>query len=128
MLFFWAVRLADQYDSNPANRSGFYDFKLKIADKLIFSKWREALGGSIRGVISGGAALQPRLARAFWAANIFVEEGYGLTETSPLVSANGFTWLLVKTRNLLVHCLSPILIIYIAGVAYIMFNIAITKI
>ena len=91
MLFFWAVRLADQYDSNPANRSGFYDFKLKIADKLIFSKWREALGGSIRGVISGGAALQPRLARAFWAANIFVEEGYGLTETSPLVSANGFT-------------------------------------
>ena len=90
-LFFWAVRLGDKYDPKPENRGAFYDFKLKIADKLIFSKWREALGGSIRGVISGGAALQPRLARAFWGAGIFVQEGYGLTETSPLVSANGFT-------------------------------------
>ncbi len=89
-LFFWAVRLGDQFDSNPDNRSGFYNFKLKIADKLIFTKWRDALGGSIKGVISGGAALQPRLARAFWGAGIFVQEGYGLTETSPLVSANSF--------------------------------------
>jgi len=89
-LFFWAVKLGDQFDSNPANRSAFYNFKLKIADKLIFTKWREALGGSIKGVICGGAALQPRLARAFWAAGIFVQEGYGLTETSPLVSANSF--------------------------------------
>jgi len=89
-LFFWAVKLGDQFDSNPANRSAWYNFKLKIADKLIFTKWREALGGSIRGVICGGAALQPRLARAFWGAGVFVQEGYGLTETSPLVSANSF--------------------------------------
>lgn len=90
MLFFWAVNLADKYESDPAKRSAWYNFRLKIADKLIYTKWREALGGSIMGVISGGAALQPRLARAFWAAGIYVQEGYGLTETSPLVSATGF--------------------------------------
>ena len=87
-LFFWALEVADKFDPNPKNRSGFYNFKLSIANKLIFSKWREALGGELKGVIAGGAALQPRLARVFWAANIFVQEGYGLTETSPLVSAN----------------------------------------
>ena len=87
MLFFWAVRVGDKYDPNPKNRSSFYNFKLAIANKLIFSKWREALGGELKGVISGGAALQPRLARIFWAANIIVQEGYGLTETSPLISA-----------------------------------------
>ncbi len=87
-LFFWALELADKYDPDPAKRSTLYNFKLSIANKLIFSKWREALGGELKGVISGGAALQPRLARIFWAANIFVQEGYGLTETSPLVSAN----------------------------------------
>ena len=86
-LFFWAVQVGDNYDPNPANRSAYYNFKLKIANKLIFSKWREALGGELKGVISGGAALQPRLARIFWAANIIVQEGYGLTETSPLISA-----------------------------------------
>ncbi len=90
MLFFWAVQLGDKFDPDPKKRSLFYDIQLKIADKLIFTKWRAALGGSIKGVISGGAALQPRLARAFWAAAIAVQEGYGLTETSPLVSANGF--------------------------------------
>jgi long-chain acyl-CoA synthetase len=87
-LFFWALEVADKFDPNPANRSAYYNFKLSIANKLIFSKWREALGGELKGVIAGGAALQPRLARVFWAANIFVQEGYGLTETSPLVSAN----------------------------------------
>lgn len=87
-LFFWAVKIGDQYDPNPANRSALYNAKLAIANKLIFSKWREALGGELKGVISGGAALQPRLARIFWAAQIIVQEGYGLTETSPLISAN----------------------------------------
>lgn len=87
MLFFWAVKVGDKYDPNPANRSAFYNLKLAIANKLIFSKWREALGGELKGVISGGAALQPRLARIFWAAKIIVQEGYGLTETSPLISA-----------------------------------------
>lgn len=86
-LFFWAVRLGDQLKANPAERSLWYNFRLKIADKLIFSKWREALGGELKGVISGGAALQPRLARIFRAAGIRVQEGYGLTETSPIVSA-----------------------------------------
>ena len=92
MLFFWAVDLADKYNEDPSKRSAWYNFRLKIADKLIYTKWREALGGSLMGVISGGAALQPRLARAFWAAGIFVQEGYGLTETSPLVSATGFAY------------------------------------
>jgi long-chain acyl-CoA synthetase len=87
MLFFWAVRVGDKFDPNPKNRSFIYNAKLAIANKLIFSKWREALGGHLKGVISGGAALQPRLARIFWAAKIIVQEGYGLTETSPLISA-----------------------------------------
>ncbi len=87
-LFFWALEVADKFDPDPEKRSALYNFKLSIANKLIFSKWREALGGELKGVIAGGAALQPRLARVFWAANIFVQEGYGLTETSPLVSAN----------------------------------------
>ncbi len=88
MLFFWAVRVGDKFDPNPDNRSALYNLKLAIANKLIFSKWREALGGELKGVISGGAALQPRLARIFWAAKIIVQEGYGLTETSPIISAN----------------------------------------
>jgi long-chain acyl-CoA synthetase len=87
VLFFWAVALGDQLKANPAERSCWYNFKLKIANKIIFSKWREALGGELKGVISGGAALQPRLARIFRAAGIRVQEGYGLTETSPIVSA-----------------------------------------
>ncbi len=87
-LFFWAVRVGDKYDPDPSKRPAMYNLKLKIANKLIFSKWREALGGELKGVISGGAALQARLARIFWAAGIIVQEGYGLTETSPLISAN----------------------------------------
>lgn len=89
-IFFWAVKVGDQYDPNPANRSSFYNFKLKLADKLVLSKWRDALGGCVQGVVSGGAALQPRLARAFWGAGIKVQEGFGLTETSPIATANGF--------------------------------------
>ncbi len=87
-LFFWAVKMGDRYDPDPKKRSMAYNAKLALANKLIFSKWREALGGELKGVISGGAALQPRLARIFFAAKIIVQEGYGLTETSPLISAN----------------------------------------
>jgi long-chain acyl-CoA synthetase len=96
ILFFWAVRVGDKFDPDPKKRSAFYNFKLKIANKLIFSKWREALGGELKGVISGGAALQPRLARVFWSAGIIVQEGYGLTETSPLISANNYHYPGVK--------------------------------
>lgn len=85
-LFFWAVELGEQYDVK--NRSALYDFKLKIARKLIFSKWQEALGGNTLAVASGSAALQPRLARVYLAAGIPVMEGYGLTETSPVISVN----------------------------------------
>ena len=87
-IFFWAVKVGDKYDPDPKKRSAIYNMKLALANKLIFSKWREALGGELKGVISGGAALQPRLARIFWAAQIIVQEGYGLTETSPVISAN----------------------------------------
>lgn len=87
-IFFWAVKLADEYCADPNRQTWFYKLKHRLADKLIYAKWREALGGCVKGSISGGAALQPRLARAFWAANIRVQEGYGLTETSPIVTAN----------------------------------------
>jgi len=66
----------------------FYDTQLKIARKLIFSKWKEALGGNIKIIASGSAALQARLSRVFWAAEIPIAEGYGLTETSPVVSSS----------------------------------------
>lgn len=87
-LFFWAVELGEQYDIRPENRSAWYNFKLSIASKIIFSKWREALGGNVRAMVSGGAALNERLARIFWAAGIPILEGYGLTETSPVIAVN----------------------------------------
>jgi long-chain acyl-CoA synthetase len=85
-LFFWAVKIGDQYD--VVNRSFWYNIKLAVARKLIFSKWQEALGGNTRAIVSGSAALQPKLARMFLAANITILEGYGLTETSPVISVN----------------------------------------
>lgn len=86
-LFFWAVDLAEEWE--PYGKKGaFFEMKMKIADKLIFSKWREAIGGNTLAVASGSAALSPRLARIFNAANIPVMEGYGLTETSPVCSVN----------------------------------------
>ena len=78
-LFFWAVKLGLPYE--PENPKG--GFKLKIARKLIFSKWQEALGGNIKHIIVGASAIQPRLKKVFWAAEIKIIEGYGLTETSP---------------------------------------------
>ncbi|MGJ1387436.1 AMP-dependent synthetase/ligase [Sphingobacterium spiritivorum] len=88
-LFFWALELGHKYQE-PEKNGAFYNFKLGIARKLIFSKWKEALGGEIKLIVSGGAALQERLARVFWAAGIQVLEGYGLTETSPVIAVN--TW------------------------------------
>jgi long-chain acyl-CoA synthetase len=85
-LFFWALDLGFQYDVH--GRSWWYDVRLAIARKLIFSKWQAALGGRCRVVASGSAALQVRLARVFNAAGIPVMEGYGLTESSPVISVN----------------------------------------
>lgn len=86
-LFFWAVNLAEKYD-NQRSRGLWYNSQLALANKLIFSKWREALGGNISFVISGGAACQARLLRIFTAAKIPVYEGYGPTENSPVISVN----------------------------------------
>lgn len=85
-LFFWALELGLKFE--PYNRSFLYNFKLKLARKLIFSKWQEALGGNLELMVSGSAALQPRLTRVFGAAGIPVMEGYGLTETSPVITVN----------------------------------------
>ena len=86
-LFFWAINLGLRYEPYGAN--GFwYELQLKIARKLIFSKWKEGLGGNLDLMASGSAALQPRLTRVFAAAEIPVMEGYGLTETSPVISVN----------------------------------------
>ena len=87
-LFYWALNLAENYDN--VNATPFFKFKLGIARKLIFSKWQEALGSNVKAIASGSAALQPRLARIFLAADIPILEGYGLTETSPVVTVNNF--------------------------------------
>jgi long-chain acyl-CoA synthetase len=86
-LFFWAVDLGLKY--KPFGENGWlYEMKLKIADKLIFSKWRQALGGNVRIAGCGGASLQSRLERIFWAAGIKIINMYGLTETSPIITIN----------------------------------------
>lgn len=102
-LFFWAVDLGLQYE--PNEDQGFvYNLKMAIANKLIFSKWREALGGNIIYISSGAAALQPRLARVFWSAGIRVLQGYGLTETSPVITASH-----VEDDLARVSCVGPVI-------------------
>jgi long-chain acyl-CoA synthetase len=88
VLFFWAVSLGLKYQDT--GNSWWYNFRLGIARKLIFSKWQQALGGNIRFIMTGGAAIQVRLTRIFWAAGLPVLEGYGLTETSPVLAVNYF--------------------------------------
>jgi long-chain acyl-CoA synthetase len=94
-IFQWALKLGSRYELNGQNGK-FYELKLKIADKLVFSKWRAAIGGRIQVVVSGGAALQPLLSRIFWAADIKVVEGYGLTETSPVIAVGYPFWPKIK--------------------------------
>ncbi len=86
-LFFWAVELGLEYEPYGA-KGWWYETQLSLARKLVFSKWKEGLGGNIELIVSGSAALQPRLARVFAAAGIPVMEGYGLTETSPVIAVN----------------------------------------
>jgi long-chain acyl-CoA synthetase len=88
-LFFWAHDLATRYEIDKPMGFG-YNLQLKLANKLIFSKWREALGNRLKCIVSGGAACQVRLIRIFTAAQIPILEGYGLTETSPVISVNRF--------------------------------------
>jgi len=89
-IFFWALHLALRYELKRAN-GWFYELKRKLYDKLVYVKWREALGGKINIVVSGGAAIQPRLSRMFTCAGINILEGYGLTETSPVIAVSDFS-------------------------------------
>ncbi|TGD78290.1 AMP-dependent synthetase/ligase [Hymenobacter wooponensis] len=102
-LFFWALNLGLKYD-NQKDHGFLYNTQLTLANKLIFSKWREALGGNLRCIVSGGGALQPRLARVFWSAGIPVMEGYGLTETSPVIAVGGY-----EPENNMIGTVGPII-------------------
>jgi len=102
-LFFWAINLGLKYELNE-DQGFLYRMKLAIANKLIFSKWRDALGGNIQFIVSGAAALQPRLARVFWAGKIKVLEAYGLTETSP-----GVSFTRAEPENARIGCVGPLL-------------------
>ena len=102
-LFFWALDLGLKYDTQK-DQGFIYNTELALANKLIFNKWREALGGNLRCIVSGGGALQPRLARVFWAAQIRVMEGYGLTETSPVIAVNGY-----EAENNMIGAVGPLI-------------------
>ncbi|PKP33080.1 MAG: long-chain fatty acid--CoA ligase [Bacteroidetes bacterium HGW-Bacteroidetes-17] len=103
-LFFWAVRIGKRYDIHKS-QGWYYDQRLKIARKLIFSKWRAGLGGSVNLIVSGGSALQTRLQRIFWAAEMPIYEGFGLTETSPVIAVNDPT----NTDNVMFGTVGPAL-------------------
>lgn len=102
-LFFWAVGLGRKYD-NINKGSVFYQMQLALANKLIFNKWREALGGRVEAVVSGSAALSEKLIRIFSAAKITVMEGYGLTETSPVITVNH-----LESENRRIGTVGPVL-------------------
>lgn len=96
MIFFWAVNLGDQFEYNK-KISWFFKQKWKLADKLIYSKWRAVMGGNVQIIVSGGAALQPRIAKVLGIANIQTLEGYGLTETSPVIAVSNPVLKQIKT-------------------------------
>lgn len=88
-LFFWALELGRKFEISKSN-GWWYNLRLAIANKLIFSKWREALGGNVKAIVTGSAACQVKLLKIFTAARIVIMEGYGLTETSPVISVNRY--------------------------------------
>ena len=90
-IFFWALNLAERYDETKKHNGWFYRQQLKIADKLVFKEWRKVFGNNLQLIISGGAAIQPRLVKIFTAIGIQLSEGYGLTETSPVIATNSLT-------------------------------------
>ncbi|QIA09585.1 AMP-dependent synthetase/ligase [Draconibacterium halophilum] len=102
-LYFWALNLTRHFEYNK-KFGPLMQLKISVADKLIYSKWREALGGNITYIVSGGAALQPRIARVFGMAKLTTLEGYGLTETSPVIAVNNPT-----TMEMMVGTVGPIL-------------------
>lgn len=87
-IFFWANKIAQDFELE--GKSWIYRKKLKIARKLVLSKWKNALGGNFSVIVSGGAAIQPLISRIFWAMDVPVLEGYGLTETSPVIAVSNF--------------------------------------
>lgn len=102
-LFFWAHDLATKFDLHK-NLGISYNIQLAIANKLIFKKWREALGGQLMCIVSGGAACQVRLIKIFTASKIIIMEGYGLTETSPVISVNRF-----KEKERMIGTVGPLI-------------------
>jgi len=88
-VFFWALRQGHKFEFNHT-RGWFYDVKLWVANLIVFRRWRKLLGNNIKLIVSGGASLHPRLARVFWAARMPLMEGYGLTETSPVIAVSNF--------------------------------------
>ncbi|MBS1654133.1 MAG: long-chain fatty acid--CoA ligase, partial [Bacteroidetes bacterium] len=89
-LFFWAHDLAEKFEINK-NMGAMYNFQMNLANRIVFSKWREGLGGELNAIVTGGAACQVKLIRIFTAARIVIMEGYGLTETSPVIAVNRFS-------------------------------------
>ena len=102
-LFFWALDLGKRFD-NIKKGNPWYRVQLWLANKIIFNKWRDALGGNVKAIVVGSAACQERLVRIFTAANIIIMEGYGLTETSPVVSVNRF-----ESENRRVGTIGPLI-------------------
>src|SRR5690554_1633242 len=104
LVFFQSLKLGEKYRHNGKHHF-WYGLRLWIARKMVFSKWQRAFGGELRFVVSGGAALQPRLSRLFFAANIPLLEGYGLTETSPVIAVNHLS----RPNSLLIGSVGPVL-------------------
>ena len=103
-IFLWAFKLAERYDETETKINRAYRFKLYWANRLVFKEVRKAFGGRLEFIISGGASLQPRLVRLFAAMDIPIIEGYGLTETSPVICTNSIALGIIKAGTVGVPC------------------------